>query len=68
MTEKQCYFCTSNIKTVDYKDSELLKRFLSPQAKILPRRKTSVCAKHQRKLAKAVKRSRQMALLPFVAH
>jgi small subunit ribosomal protein S18 len=66
--EKQCYFCTSNIKTVDYKDSELLKRFLSPQAKILPRRKTSVCAKHQRKLAKAVKRSRQMALLPFVAH
>jgi small subunit ribosomal protein S18 len=68
MNEKQCYFCTSNIKAIDYKDTEILKRFLSPQAKILARRKTSVCSKHQRKLAQAVKRSRQMALLPFVAH
>lgn len=63
--EKQCYFCTSNIKVIDYKDTELLKRFLSPRAKILPRRKTAVCAKHQRKLARAIKRSRQMAILPY---
>ena len=66
--KRQCYFCTSNIKAVDYKDTEVLKRFLSPQAKIMARRKTSVCATHQRKLAKAIKRARQLAILPFVTH
>jgi len=66
--KQQCYFCTSNINNVDYKNTEVLKRFLSPQAKILARRKTSVCSTHQRKLARAVKRSRQTALLPYVAH
>lgn len=65
--EKQCYFCTSNIKIIDYKDSELLRRFLSPRSKILARRKTAVCAKHQRKLARSVKRARQMAILPYIA-
>lgn len=67
MTEqKQCYFCTSNIKVIDYKDAESLKRFLSPQSKILPKRKTFVCAKHQRKLARSIKRAREIGIVPFV--
>ncbi|MEK7566589.1 MAG: 30S ribosomal protein S18 [Patescibacteria group bacterium] len=68
MRKEQCYFCTSNMKSVDYKDTEVLKKFLSPQSKILAKRKTSVCSTHQRKLAKAIKRARQMALVPFVTH
>jgi len=65
---KQCYFCTNNIKLIDYKETETLKKFLGPQAKILPKERTGLCAKHQRKLARAVKRSRVMALLPFVTN
>lgn len=68
MEKKQCYFCTSNIKIIDYKDAETLKRFLSPHSKILPQRKTNVCARHQRKLARAVKRARQLGLIPFITH
>ncbi|MBI2038748.1 MAG: 30S ribosomal protein S18 [Candidatus Niyogibacteria bacterium] len=64
---KQCYFCTSNIKNIDFKDAETLKRFLSVRAKIMPRRKTAVCARHQRKLANAIKRARQAAILPYVS-
>lgn len=66
MDAKQCYFCTSNVKYVDYKDVETLKRFLNPQFKISPKRKTGVCARHQRKLATAIKRARLLALFPFV--
>lgn len=62
----QCYFCSQNLKEIDYKNTELLKRFISSQCKILPRRKTGVCSRHQRKLAQAIKRARFMALLPFV--
>ncbi|MDP3762461.1 MAG: 30S ribosomal protein S18 [bacterium] len=65
---KQCFFCTSNIKNTDYKDQESLKRFLDPQSRILPRRRSGVCATHQRKLARAVKRARIMGLLPFVSY
>jgi len=64
--EKQCYFCLNNIKEIDYKDTELLRRFLSSYHKILPRRKKGTCATHQRKLARAIKRAKIMALLPFV--
>ncbi|HDH03995.1 MAG TPA: 30S ribosomal protein S18 [Candidatus Campbellbacteria bacterium] len=64
---KQCHFCTNNIKTIDYKDTENLKRFLDPFSKIIPRKQTGLCAKHQRKFAQAVKRSRFMALIPFVS-
>ena len=64
----QCFFCTSNIKNTDYKDQESLKRFLDPQSRILPRRRSGVCATHQRKLARAVKRARIMGLLPFVSY
>jgi small subunit ribosomal protein S18 len=65
---KQCYFCANNIKEIDYKETEILKKFLDFQAKILPKEETSVCAKHQRRLSRAIKNSRIMALLPFVAH
>ena len=61
-----CIFCAD--KTVaDYKNVELLKRFISEQGKILPRRITGNCAKHQRTLAIAVKRAREIGLLPYVA-
>ncbi|MEK7090063.1 MAG: 30S ribosomal protein S18 [Patescibacteria group bacterium] len=63
---EQCYFCASGITLVNFKDAELLKRFLSPQAKILPRKKTALCAMHQRRLARAVKRARFLALIPYV--
>lgn len=64
---KSCYFCANNINAIDYADAEILKRFIDPQAKILPAKKTSTCAKHQRKLSRAIKRSRIMGLLPFVS-
>jgi small subunit ribosomal protein S18 len=67
MTDRSCYFCTNNIGIIDYADVETLKRFLDPQAKIIPAKKSGTCAKHQRKLAKAVKRSRILGLLPFVS-
>lgn len=65
--KKQCYFSQNNIKFVDYRDTELLKKFLNPHARMISRKKTGVSAKYQRKLALAVKRARFMALLPFVA-
>jgi len=61
----ECYFCRHNIQQIDWKDAELLNRFISMQAKIKPRRKTGTCAKHQRRLAKAIKRARIMGILPF---
>lgn len=64
---KQDYFSSNNIKHIDYKDVELLKRFLSPSAKMMSRRRTNVTAKNQRKVAEAVKRARFMGLLPYVA-
>lgn len=62
----QCVFCSQNLKDIDYKDVGFLKRFISSQAKIIDPRHTGVCAKHQRKLAKAIKRARVIGLLPFV--
>lgn len=67
IADKQCYFCTHGIKEIDYKELRLLQKFVSPYSKIYPRRRTGVCSKHQRKLARAVKRARFLALLPFVA-
>lgn len=64
---KQDYFSSNNIKHIDYKDIDLLKRFLAPNARILPKKRTGVTAKNQRNLAQAVKRARFMGLLPFVA-
>ena len=65
--KKVCYFTKSNITEIDYKDIELLKRFISQNGKIIPRRVTGTSAKYQRPLATAIKRAREMALLPYVA-
>jgi len=63
---RYCHFCVTAIQEIDYKDINTLRRFTSSYAKIVPRRRSGVCAKHQRKLAQAIKRARYMALLPFV--
>jgi len=65
--KKQCYFAQNNIKHIDYKDVELLKKFLNPHARIMGKKKTGVDSINQRKLAMAVKRARFMGLLPFIA-
>ena len=62
----QCYLCSQNLREINYKDVETLKRFVSSQAKLIDPRFTGICAKHQRGLARSVKRARIMALLPFV--
>ena len=62
---KVCYFTANGITHIDYKDVNLLKRFVSERGKILPRRVTGTSAKYQRKLTKAIKRARTMALLPL---
>ena len=64
---KVCYFTKNKIEYIDYKDVELLERFISANGKIIPRRVTGTRAKYQRMLATATKRARQMALLPYVA-
>jgi len=64
---KVCQFCVDKVKVVDYKDLVRLRRFLSERGKIEPRRKTGTCAAHQRSLNVALKRARQLALLPFTA-
>lgn len=65
--KKVCYFCTNKIDTIDYKDVKTVSRYTSDRGKILPRRVTGACAKHQRKVTTAVKRARAIALLPYVA-
>ncbi|MBO5789616.1 MAG: 30S ribosomal protein S18 [Clostridia bacterium] len=64
--KKVCLFCAEKTVAIDYKDVAKLRKFISENAKILPRRVTGTCAKHQRELTTAIKRSRQAALLPFV--
>jgi small subunit ribosomal protein S18 len=63
---KFCRFCQDKIEKVDYKDEKRLLRFVTEQGKIIPRRVTGTCARHQRQVAVAVKRARQIALLPYV--
>lgn len=64
---KVCVFCVEKIDEIDYKDVAKLKRFVTEKGKIIPRRVSGTCAKHQRILATAIKRARQMALLPYKA-
>ena len=64
---KVCSFCKDKIKVIDYKDPMKLRPYISDRGKIAPRRKSGVCAKHQRLLAAAIKRARFLALLPYVA-
>ena len=63
---KVCQFCVDKCEHIDYKDAAKLRRFISERSKILPRRTTGTCAMHQRQLTMAIKRARQIALLPFV--
>ena len=65
--KKQCYFSQNNIRYIEYKDTEILKKFLNPHGRIISRKKTGVSARSQRQLALAVKRARFIGLLPFVA-
>ena len=65
--KKVCSFCVDKVESIDYKDTAKLRRYLSERGKILPRRTTGVCAAHQRDLTTAIKRARQIALLPYVA-
>ena len=65
--KKVCVFCVEKVEEIDYKDVTKLKRFVSERAKILPRRVTGTCAKHQRELTTAIKRARHLALLPYSA-
>lgn len=65
--KKVCQFCADKIAEIDYKDTARLRKCISERAKILPRRVTGICAKHQRQVAVAVKRARQAALLPYVS-
>jgi len=64
---KVCFFTVNKIKKIDYKDIDLLKKFISERGKILPRRVTGTSAKYQRALTVAIKRARQVALLPYTA-
>lgn len=64
---KVCFFTVNKIKKIDYKDIDLLKKFISERGKILPRRVTGTSAKYQRMLTIAIKRARQVALLPYTA-
>ena len=64
---KVCSFCVDKIQYIDYKDTPRLRRYLSERGKILPRRMTGTCAKHQRQLTTAIKRARHIATLPFIS-
>ena len=63
---KVCQFCADKVEAIDYKDTAKLRKFVSDRGKILPRRMTGTCAAHQRELTEAIKRARQVALLPYV--
>jgi small subunit ribosomal protein S18 len=62
---KYCAFCKDHIDYIDYKDTQMLRRFMSDRGKIRPRRVTGTCAQHQRDLSIAIKRAREMALIPY---
>jgi len=65
---KVCSFCVDKATDIDYKDLTKLRKFVSESGKMLPRRMTGVCAKHQRKLSMAIKNARKMALLPYTVN
>ncbi|MCX7766755.1 MAG: 30S ribosomal protein S18 [Candidatus Sumerlaeia bacterium] len=64
---KVCYFCQEKIETIDYKNVKQLRRFVTERGKIIPRRVSGTCSSHQRQLSQAIKRARNIALLPFKA-
>ena len=65
--KKVCNFCVDKVTSIDFKEAGKLRRYTSERGKILPRRTTGTCAAHQRHLTSAIKRARQIALLPYVA-
>ena len=65
--KKVCKLCVQKLKTIDYKDINMMRKFVTDRGKILPRRITGTCAKHQRVVSKAIMRARMIALLPFVS-
>jgi len=65
--KKVCYFCQNKMDQIDFKDAYLLRRFMNSQGKIYPTKRHNTCTRHQRLLANAIKKSRVMALVPFVA-
>ncbi len=65
---RPCSFCTNSALEIDYKNFDLLKRYVSERGKIVPRHNSGVCAKHQRRLAKEIKRARFLALIPYVVY
>lgn len=67
LRRKRCKFCVEKVEQIDYKDANRLRRFTTERGKIIPRRVTGTCAKHQRRLTTAIKRARFVALLPYVA-
>ena len=64
---KICRFCENKVEFIDYKDDRMLRRFVTERGKIIPRRISGNCAKHQRELTRALKRARQLALVPYTA-
>lgn len=62
---KVCNFCVDKVESIDYKDLDTLRRYVTDRGKIVPRRQTGTCAKHQRELARSIKQARHVALLPF---
>lgn len=64
---KVCHYCVDKLDHVDYKETEKLRRYITERGKIIPRRVTGACAKHQRQLTRAIKRARYLALLPFAS-
>lgn len=64
---KVCRFCEDKVLTIDYKSERVLRRFVTERGKIIPRRMTGTCARHQRVLMRAIKRARHIALMPYVA-
>ena len=65
--KKVCQFCADKTKTIDYKDTETLKKYITERGKILPRRITGTCSIHQREITKAIKKARTVALMPYSA-
>lgn len=64
--KKVCKFCERSVRRIDYKDEHMLSRFITDRGKILPRRATGACARHQRQLDTAIKRCRYLALIPYI--
>ncbi|PIP24387.1 MAG: 30S ribosomal protein S18 [Candidatus Nealsonbacteria bacterium CG23_combo_of_CG06-09_8_20_14_all_37_18] len=63
----ECYFCQRNIKDIDFKETQILRRFISASGKIKPKKRTGVCSGHQRKLTRVIKRARYLALLSAIS-